>query len=136
MLTARGNAGVEARQDGLASRGWNPLLRLLKHLAPGHGRQGIHHGARGAFREESDGAVTEQEVAAAQQQMNESVAVAQRNLSSAKSHQLSATQTDLASKVTSFLEESKAAVKDGDWTRAKNLAKKAQVLSEELAESL
>jgi hypothetical protein len=80
--------------------------------------------------------LSEQEVAAAQQQMNESVAVAQRNLSSAKSHQLSATQTDLASKVNSFLEESKAAVKDGDWTRAKNLAKKAQVLSEELAQSL
>ena len=80
--------------------------------------------------------LSEQEVAAAQQQMNESIAVAQRNLSSAKSHQLSATQTDLASKVNSFLEESKAAVKDGDWTRAKNLAKKAQVLSEELAQSL
>jgi hypothetical protein len=80
--------------------------------------------------------LSEQEIAAAQQQMNESVAVAQRNLSSAKSHQLSATQTDLASKVNSFLEESKAAVREGDWTRAKNLAKKAQVLSEELAQSL
>ena len=80
--------------------------------------------------------LSEQEVRAAQQQMNESVAVARRNLSSAKNHRLSATQTDLASKVNSFLEESKAAVKDGDWTRAKNLAKKAQVLSEELAQSL
>jgi hypothetical protein len=77
-----------------------------------------------------------QEVAAAQQQMSESVTVARRNLTNAKNHSLSAVQTDLVSKVNSFLEESKAAVKDGDWTRAKNLAKKAQVLSEELAQLL
>jgi hypothetical protein len=80
--------------------------------------------------------LSEQEIRAAQQQMNESIAVAQRNLTNAKGHQLNTTQTDLASKVNSFLEETKAAVKDGDWTRARNLAKKAQVLSEELAQSL
>lgn len=80
--------------------------------------------------------LSDQEIAAAQQQMNESVAVAQRNLTTAKNHQLSAMQTDLAAKVNSFLEESKAAVRDGDWMRARNLAKKAQVLSEELAQSL
>lgn len=77
-----------------------------------------------------------QEIAVAQQQMNESVAVAQKNLQAAKGHRLNATQSDLASKVNSFLEESKGAAKDGDWMRAKNLAKKAQVLSEELAASL
>jgi hypothetical protein len=80
--------------------------------------------------------LSEQEIASAQQQMNDSIMVAQRNLASAKGHRLSATQTDLASKVNSFLDESKAAVKEGDWTRARNLAKKAQVLSEELAGSL
>jgi hypothetical protein len=80
--------------------------------------------------------LSEQEIAAAQQQMNESVAIAQKNLSTAKGHRLSATQSDLASKVNSFLQESKDAARDGDWTRARNLAKKAQVLSEELAESL
>jgi hypothetical protein len=80
--------------------------------------------------------LSEQEVSAAQQQMNESIAVAQRNLANAKNHQLNATQIDLASKVNSFLDESKTAVKDGDWTRAKNLAKKAEVLSQELAQSL
>ena len=77
-----------------------------------------------------------QEIATAQQQMNDSIAVAQRNLASAKGHQLNTAQADLASKVSSFLEESRAAVKEGDWNRAKNLAKKAQVLSEELAGSL
>jgi hypothetical protein len=80
--------------------------------------------------------LSEQEAAAARQQMNESISAAQRNLDSTKNHRLNAAQTDLASKVNSFLEESKAAAKDRDWTRAKNLAKKAQVLSEELAQSL
>jgi hypothetical protein len=80
--------------------------------------------------------LTPQEVASAQQQMNESIAIAQRNLNSAKGRHLNPTQADLTSKVTSFLQESKQAVHDGDWTRAKNLAKKAQVLSEELAASL
>ena len=80
--------------------------------------------------------LSEQEIAAAQQQMNESIAVAQRNLANAKNRQLNATQNDLASKVNSFIDDSKSAVKDGDWTRARNLAKKAQVLSEELAQSL
>jgi len=80
--------------------------------------------------------LSQQETAAAQQQMNDSIAAAQRNLDSAKNHRLNSIQTDLASKVNSFLEESRVAAKDGDWTRAKNLAKKAQVLSEELAQSL
>lgn len=80
--------------------------------------------------------LSEREIAAAQQQMNESIAVAQRNLSSARNRSLNPTQNDLASKVSSFLEESKVAVRDGDWTRAKNLAKKAEVLSEELAQTL
>jgi hypothetical protein len=80
--------------------------------------------------------LSEQEISAAQQQMNESIAITQKNLSSTKGHKLNPTQSDLASKVNSFLQESRGAAKDGDWTRAKNLAKKAQVLSEELADSL
>ena len=77
-----------------------------------------------------------QEVAAAQQQINDSVMIAQRNLNSVKGRSLNPTQADLTSKVSSFLQESKQAARDGDWTRARNLAKKAQVLSEELAASL
>jgi len=77
-----------------------------------------------------------QEIAAAQQQLNESTAVAQKNLDAAKGHSLNPTQADLTSKVSAFLQESKQAVREGDWTRAKNLAKKAEVLSQELAASL
>jgi hypothetical protein len=80
--------------------------------------------------------LSDQEVAAARQQLNQSVLAAQQNLAAAKGHKLNATQADLASKVNTFLDESKTAVKEGDWTRARNLAKKAQVLSEELAQSL
>lgn len=80
--------------------------------------------------------LTPQELASAQHQMNESIAIAQKNLAAAKGRHLNPTQADLTSKVTSFLQESKQAVHDGDWTRARNLAKKAQVLSEELAASL
>lgn len=80
--------------------------------------------------------LTPQEVAAAQQQMTESIAIAQKNLDVAKGRSLNPTQADLTSKVTAFLQESKQAVQDGDWTRARNLAKKAQVLSEALAASL
>jgi len=80
--------------------------------------------------------LTPQELASAQQQMNESIAIAQKNLNAAKGRSLNSTQADLTSKVNSFLQESKQAVHDGDWTRARNLAKKAQVLSEELAASL
>jgi len=77
-----------------------------------------------------------QEIASAQLQLNDSSVIAQKNLETAKGHRLSAAQADLASKVTSFLQESKDAAREGDWTRARNLAKKAQVLSEELAASL
>jgi outer membrane murein-binding lipoprotein Lpp len=80
--------------------------------------------------------LSQQEIAAAQQEMNESLGIAQRNLLSAKNHKLNATQSDLASKVNSFVDESKAAAKDGDWARARNLARKAQLLSDELASSL
>ena len=59
-----------------------------------------------------------------------------KNLNSAKGRSLNPTQADLNSKVAAFLQESKQAVREGDWTRARNLAKKAQVLSEELAASL
>jgi len=80
--------------------------------------------------------LSQQELAAAQQQLNQSTAIAQRNLNAAKGRSLNPTQSDLTSKVAAFLQESKEAAHAGDWTRARNLAKKAQVLSEELAASL
>jgi hypothetical protein len=76
------------------------------------------------------------EATAAQQQMSQSLSVAERNIGSADGKSLNATQQDLASKVRSFVAEARDAANSGDWTRARAAAKKAEVLSRELASSL
>jgi hypothetical protein len=80
--------------------------------------------------------LTAQEAAAAQQQTNLSLSIAERNIAASQGKSLNPTQSDLASKVRSFVTEAREAAHSGDWTRASNAAKKAQVLSEELARSL
>ncbi|MBV8513749.1 MAG: hypothetical protein JO260_00480 [Acidobacteria bacterium] len=77
-----------------------------------------------------------EQTAAAQQQTAASVSVAEKNIAASKGRSLNAMQSDLASKVRSFLAEAREAAHVGDWTRASNAAKKAEVLSEELASSL
>jgi hypothetical protein len=74
--------------------------------------------------------------AAAQRRVDDDSAIATKNLQTVSGHQLNATQQDLADKVRSFLTQSTDAGKDGDWTRAQNLAQKARVLSIELINSL
>jgi hypothetical protein len=76
------------------------------------------------------------ETAAAQQQTNQSLSVAGRNLDAAQGKTLNGSQSDLASKIRSFIAEARDAAQNGDWTRARNAAKKAEVLSQELASSL
>ena len=80
--------------------------------------------------------LTAAEASAAQQQTSQSLSVAQRNIGSVEGKALNATQQDLASKIRSFMAEAHEAAKSGDWTRAKTAAKKAEVLSQELASSL
>jgi hypothetical protein len=80
--------------------------------------------------------LTAEETTAAQQQTNLSLSIAERNVSASQGKPLNATQSDLASKVRSFVTEAREAAQSGDWARASNAAKKAQVLSEELARSL
>ena len=77
-----------------------------------------------------------QETAAAQQQANESLRIAEKNLQSARGRRLNAAQTDLVSKIRGFLADAHEAARVADWARARSLSKKAQVLSEELAASL
>lgn len=76
------------------------------------------------------------ETSAAQQQMTQSLNIAERNIGSTEGKQLNPTQQDLSSKVRSFMAEARDAANSGDWTRARNAAKKAEVLSQELAGSL
>lgn len=80
--------------------------------------------------------LTPQEFAAAQQQTNESLSIAERNLGAAHGKTLSAAQRDLVSKIRGFIKDAREAAQITDWSRARSLAKKAQVLSEELASSL
>jgi hypothetical protein len=77
-----------------------------------------------------------EQTAAAQQQTSASVNVAERNIAASQGRSLNPMQSDLASKVRSFLAEAREAAHLGDWTRASNAAKKAEVLSQELAGSL
>jgi hypothetical protein len=76
-----------------------------------------------------------EQTAAAQQQAATSVSVAEKNIAASQGRALNAMQSDLASKVRSFLAEAREAARVGDWTRASNAAKKAEVLSEELVSS-
>jgi len=77
-----------------------------------------------------------QESRALQEQTNQSASEAMKNLATADGKTLNVTQIDLASKVRSFLADSEEAAHAGDWRRARNLARKAEVLSQELAGSL
>jgi hypothetical protein len=80
--------------------------------------------------------LSEEETKASRQQTADSLDRAEHNLQAIRGRTLTAAQTDLASKVHSFVVEARSAASQGDWLRATALAKKAQVLSEELASSL
>lgn len=80
--------------------------------------------------------LTPAETAAAQQQTNQSLSVAGRNLETTQGKTLNGAQADLASKIRSFIAEARDAAQIGDWIRARNAAKKAEVLSQELTSSL
>jgi hypothetical protein len=77
-----------------------------------------------------------QESASLQRETDQSLRTADQHLAATSGKSLNATQADLASKVRSFISDAREAGRAGDWARARDLAKKAQVLSEELAGSL
>lgn len=74
-----------------------------------------------------------EEAAEAERQTNQSLAEAQRGLDAVRGRTLRASELDLVSKVRGFMSEAKDAVRAGDWTRARNLAQKAQVLAQQVA---
>ena len=80
--------------------------------------------------------LSKEEFAAAQQETNQSLEIAEKNLASTSNKRLNAAQNDLVSKIKGFLKDAREAAQAGDWARARNLAKKAQVLSEELVRSV
>ena len=80
--------------------------------------------------------LSKEEFAAAQQETTQSLEIAEKNLASTRNKRLNAAQSDLVSKIKGFLKDAREAAQAGDWARARNLAKKAQVLSEELVHSV
>jgi hypothetical protein len=77
-----------------------------------------------------------QESASLQRETDRNLSSAEHNLTATAGKSLNATQADLASKVRSFISDAREAGRAGDWARARDLANKAQVLSEELVGSL
>lgn len=77
-----------------------------------------------------------QESEEARRLTQQSLDAAERNLSATRGKTLNAMQSDLASKVRGFMDDAREAMGNVDWTRARTLANKAQVLSEELARTL
>ncbi len=63
---------------------------------------------------------------------NQMLGTTEANLKKIAGRQLSSDQQDMVNQIRQFMEQSKAAVGDGDLDRARTLAWKAQVLSEEL----
>jgi hypothetical protein len=81
-------------------------------------------------------AVTTEEQTAAQAETQRNLDLVEKNLTLALGRTLNPVQQDLVSKVRGFTENAREAMRSGDWERAKNLSKKAEVLSDQLAASL
>jgi hypothetical protein len=79
--------------------------------------------------------LTAEESSAAQQETMNSIAAAEKGLAATQGKSLSPSQSDMASKITGFIADARAAGVTGDWTGAQTLARKAQLLAEELAKS-
>jgi hypothetical protein len=76
------------------------------------------------------------ESSTAQQETTASLAAADKGLEATSGKTLNAAQTDMVSKISGFMADARAAAATGDWTSARTLARKAQLLAEELAKSL
>lgn len=78
------------------------------------------------------GGPTADEAARKKNAINQMLEVTDQNLKKATGRQLTSAQQDTVTQAKQFLEQSRAAVTDGDLERARTLAWKAQVLSEDL----
>ena len=76
--------------------------------------------------------LTAEQLNAAKAETQQSLDAAESRLGRTQGKHLNATQEDVASKVRGFMESAREAMKNGDWVRAKNQAKKAEVLAQQL----
>jgi hypothetical protein len=123
---------------------WPPLATILIPVRSGPARPRVNGAPPTNTGSEPEKAemptiapqLSRQESTAAQQETNQSLSIAEKNLAGTHGKNLNPTQSDLVSKIRGFLKDAREAAQAGDWSRARSLAKKAQVLSEELAASL
>jgi len=72
-------------------------------------------------------------MSAAKAATQQSLEVAEKNLSLVQGRPLNVAQQDLISKIRGFVDSAREAMKENDWQRARSQAKKAEVLSKEFA---
>lgn len=77
--------------------------------------------------------LSDEQLSAAKLETQQSLLVAERNLSFTQGKTLDAAQQDLISKIRGFVDSAREAMKENDWQRARTHAKKAEVLSKEFA---
>ena len=77
-----------------------------------------------------------QEQAEDERKANQNIDEAEKNLRRAYGRELTAAQHDLVEKIRNFVTQSREAIRNSDWVRARNLSQKAYLLSVELANSL
>jgi hypothetical protein len=140
MLPAANSTGLDAAPDVAMGTTRAPELILLRtspprpHVAPppvpetGKPEKQRQPGIAPDF--------DTQEAQEAKADAQRSLEQVEKNLSLSSGRSLNASQQDLVSKMRGFAENAREAMRTGDWVRAKNLSKKAEVLSEELADSL
>jgi hypothetical protein len=72
----------------------------------------------------------------AQLETTASLSEAEKSVAATRGKTLNPAQADMASKIAGFIADARTAAASGDWPSARNLARKAQLLSQELAKSL
>jgi hypothetical protein len=77
--------------------------------------------------------LSDEQLSAAKSETQQSLIVAERNLSLTQGKRLDIAQRDLVSKIRGFVDSAREAMKENDWQRARSQAKKAEVLSKEFA---
>lgn len=75
--------------------------------------------------------LSDDQLSTAKLDTQQSLIVAERNLSMVQGKTLNVAQQDLISKIRGFIDSAREAMKENDWQRARSQAKKAEVLSKE-----
>jgi len=128
--------------DSVSAEMAPPTLRLVPPRIPARPRVSSQPSAAAENGSKSEDGplivpqMTDAESAAAQQEISSNLAAAERNLESVRDKKLSASQNDMVNKTKGFIADAHEAVHASDWARARSLARKAQVLSDQLARSL